>query len=753
MTLRLIAKLLRDSRGIALQRITLMAIGVAMVVTCGLTAWSVQHAVGKTTERIASRQPDVIQAAGVTGFRVQVVADFIGTTPLTRVLVALPAGASPAQDWAPPGCAAFPSAGQSCVSPALAARVSSQPGLAARLHPGTAMTINAAGLATPDELLIYQDVPVAALTDATTADGWSGGGIAPPAAVSATVVLVELSLLVLLPAVIFLSVAARLSAATRARRMRSLRIIGMAPRQLAFVAAAEGRLAGFAGAGLGIGLYEALRAPLAGSGLAGFRWFTSDTHLGAWTISAIVAAAAAATGALCRQGATKATATPRAAARPASGWRIVPLWIGVLTLCGYIALHAVRPRLGGGTVAVVGGGALAALGLLLALRPLTEMIAGALAARARRPAIILGARRLRFEASSALRVLTALIVLMFSACIGDGALRDADLAAGPRQALTTVDVPASDVGSGAARDEVARLASAATAGGVTSTPTELAGQPLSADPGMAAIQLGVPIVYASCDSITRFQAVAVAGCHDGRSYRVQGAGVFPTQLPAGTTLTVPTATGEAPVTIPEPTLDVPGLGGLLTPDSILVTGPLAGGWPAEAAFSFLLPATDAALTRFQDNLATISPTAHAGLQALDPALLQAYGVHRQIILTGVTLGVVLASGAFILAVADRARERRRNVAALVAIGVPRRTIRAAQLVQLLVPACIALTAAAVIGCLIAEAYLSAGGLQHGLYLGTGRTAATLIVIGLTLAASSGLIIGRSRLRPADLRSE
>jgi hypothetical protein len=739
-----------------------MSLGTAVLVTALLGGWAVSHALGQAAHREAQRQP-AYSLDTTSTFLLRQIPDSVGTRPLTRIVVALPPGSragrvNPA--WAPPGCSTLPSAGASCLSPALARLAAHRPLLAQRLGIAdlrAAEVMTNAGVRDPSELVIYQGVPARQLPAAAHAAGWGAGVRRVEGGVSASTALLEMALLVGIPAFLLLGVCARLSSATRVRRTRALVVLGLSRRELGFVAALEGRIGGLLGALIALLCYRVGQPALANCGMAGFRWFAADCRLAGWAALMILVIVPLVVGRFCRTGAVRISGAPtrRVNVGPASLWRLAPLWLAIMTLSGYLILRSERRFASAGAVVVVVAGGIAAAGLVLAVRPLAELGAAAVARRTRFLPVRLGARRIEAEATSTVRVLTAVVVLVLTACIGSAVLRDASLAAGPRSATELLSVSAADLPTAGDRQAVLDIASIASAASVRTPLLLKPGQPVSTDPGAADIELGVPITFASCTDLRRLEPTLASDCVDGWVYRTARTdpSLFPNDLPIGQRVTVPTATAPLSLAIPREVLRFGDLGsGLVDTNALVVTKALDGGWPASATLVAETRADDSAISAFQDALARISTSAHADLQGQNLDALAEYRVHSGLLRFGVGLGFSLGVVAFLVAVVDRLRERRRAVALLLAVGAGRSTIRSAQAIELVGPALVGLSAAAVIGFLIGSTYLATGNLQHGIYWPMLGAGAVLAGIGTAAVGLAGLL-ARFRINPSDLRSE
>jgi hypothetical protein len=194
--------------------------------------------------------------------------------------------------------------------------------------------------------------------------------------------------------------------------------------------------------------------------------------------------------------------------------------------------------------------------------------------------------------------------------------------------------------------------------------------------------------------------------------------------------------------------------GMLPPNSIVVTAPPPATQRGRALYEFLLGNRSSDIERFQDALSALSITAAAQFESGDLDALRTFQINAGVIRAGTITGFVLCVFAFLIAAADRARERRRSVAMLVAIGAPRRTIRSSQMLELVIPSGVALIGALIVGVMVGNTYLSLGGSrQHGFFYGTITAALPLAALAAAVVVLSGTILGGRSVPPSLLRRE
>ena len=204
----------------------------------------------------------------------------------------------------PPGIPRDPAPGQYYASPALAALLRSTPAnqLADRYPGHLAGTIGDAALPSPSSLVIIVGRTPAQLAHtpnsvqvtsiSTTLVGWP----APPAeanpkgltyapldpgggASSIDLILSVVALAILIPVLIFIATATRLSAARREERFAAMRLVGATRRQVSLLAATESTVAGILGVAAGFGIFFLLRIPVAGIPFIGQPFFPAELTL------------------------------------------------------------------------------------------------------------------------------------------------------------------------------------------------------------------------------------------------------------------------------------------------------------------------------------------------------------------------------------------------------------------------------------------------------------------------------------------
>jgi hypothetical protein len=403
--------------------------------------------------------------------------EFEGQT-IERVDVAVAGRLAPV----PPGLTRLPGPGQFYASPALTTLLRTTPAGELRdRYPGRqAGVIGPAALPAPNSLVIIVGhrpaqlvrVPGAArisrITTAATGSGSAGTGMSTS---SLEVVLAVAALALLVPVLMFISTATRLSAARRELRFAAMRLVGATPRQVSVVSAVEASLSAALGTAAGFGLFFLLRVPVAGIPFTGSPFFPSEMALSLPDILGVAVgipllAVAVARIALRRVQISPLGVSRRARPAPPHWYRILPLAAGVAEL-GYFAAAGHPHTVGGQTLAFFAGFLLAIAGLITAGPWLTMAGSRILARRAARPAALIAGRRLSDRPRLAFRAVSGLIVALFVTSVAVGIITTLSVdegapRGGPAAAGTLADqfTPSYDPASGQVVPAAARVSPA-----------------------------------------------------------------------------------------------------------------------------------------------------------------------------------------------------------------------------------------------------------------------------------------------------
>ena len=421
----------------AVTRLVILAAAVGIGVGLLLTVISAVNAVGVQNDRYAWLDTGAPAASGGTTTAASrdplwalFTADLFNGQGIYRADVAATGPGAPV----PPGIPRDPGPGQYYASPALSALIRATPAaeLADRYPGHQAGQIGQAGLPSPDSLIIVvgrsvvqmSHLPGAAQVTSFNTTPPSGcgshstcvirGGLEPA---GVDLVLSAVALALLLPVLIFIGTATRLSAARREQRFAAMRLAGATPRQVSLIAAVESAVAAAAGVAIGFGLFFVLRVPLAAIPFTGQPFFPAELSLSLPDILAVALGVPAAAAVAARLALRRVNISPLGVARrvppaPPRAWRVLPLLAGVADL-GIFVVHG-KPASSGGQIEVfVPGFALIMVGLIIGGPWLTMAAARVLARRASRPGALIAARRLADDPRAAFRAVSGLVLALF----------------------------------------------------------------------------------------------------------------------------------------------------------------------------------------------------------------------------------------------------------------------------------------------------------------------------------------------------
>ncbi len=360
--------------------------------------------------------------------------DQLGNQAIDRVDVAAAGPDAPV----PPGMAHLPGPGEYDASPALSALLKSEPANELRdRYPGHQIgTIGAAALPSPNSLIIVIGHTARQLSQAPGAIEIGAIQRTPASCYACQnsvgsgpvlqFILAGGAVALLLPVLILIATASRLSAARREERFAAMRLVGATPRQVSVVSAVEAVVAAVAGVAVGFALFFVFRpllyhVPFTGAPLAAGDLSLHGTDIVLAVIGVPVAAVVSARLALRRVQISPLGVKRRASSRPPRIVRIIPLLAGIAVLAYFDA--AGKPgAVGGQLLELLAGFVLLVVGLVLAGPWFTTAGARLMANRASRPSALIAGRRLLDNPKAAFRFITGLVVALFVASAAIGAL-------------------------------------------------------------------------------------------------------------------------------------------------------------------------------------------------------------------------------------------------------------------------------------------------------------------------------------------
>lgn len=392
-------------------------LGVAVAVA--LVTWlaAVPGALQARAEHEAWRHPSYVENKSEAGILVNSWTDEVRGTPVLRVDVTALEPDAPVA----PGIPALPEPGEVLVSPALAELIEQLPAdqLADRFPGPVTGTLGTNTLLYPGELVAVVGKAEQPADELTGYYAAGLVGVPDPEPDPMLLLLSRVGLVVLVvPSLVLVASAARLTAARRERRLAALRLAGATPGQVVAATAVETALAAVVGTAVGIGIGVPMRQLTAQLPWQGGTWFASDLAPSPWltvavgVLTPILVVLAAVIG-LRRVLTQPLGAAQQVSRKPPSAWRLLAI-VGAGAVFAYGLSSAGED---GGTGVVLG--ALAAIALAASVvGPVLTSAIGRLFSRVwRRPSTLLAGRRLRDDPKAAYRAASGVVLAVFAGTI------------------------------------------------------------------------------------------------------------------------------------------------------------------------------------------------------------------------------------------------------------------------------------------------------------------------------------------------
>jgi hypothetical protein len=486
-----------------------LGVGLLLAALAGVNGLHAQSDRGAWLNSAVQPTPATSRAAGLWW---EPSTDSFGSQLIDRIDVAAAGPGAPI----PPGMSRLPGPGQYFASPALVSLLRSQPADELRdRYPGRLVgIIGSAALPSPNSLIIVIGHSVDQLSKQPAAIEIGAIHRGPAncygcqsVAGSGPVlefILVGGAVALVLPILILIATASRLSAARREERFASMRLVGSTPRQISTISAVEAVIAALAGVVLGFGLFFAVRPLLYHVPFTGAPMAQGDLSLHAVDILIAVvgvpiAAVVSARLALRRVQISPLGVTRRVRPRPPGIARIVPLLAGIAFLAYFDA--AGKPgAIGSQLLELLVGFVLLIVGLVLAGPWLTTAGSRIMAIRASRPATLIAGRHLLDNPKAAFRFVSGLVIALFVASAAIGALSSVTQVTGGSSANTSLSTVADPFCTFSTND-------CPTASVVASVPPSVLDQ-LGATPGVQ----GVTVVHEAPDQTQQGRSFGVVSC-------------------------------------------------------------------------------------------------------------------------------------------------------------------------------------------------------------------------------------------------
>ncbi|WP_326766959.1 ABC transporter permease [Streptomyces sp. NBC_01591] len=734
-------------------RFLLMVLGGSIGVCCLAAVLTIPSILDARDGRTMGREPRLgKESAGATLELTQ--NDAYGSQPFRRVFLARGEHAPEP----PPGILEVPRPGVVFVSPRLQEVLDREPGLSGLLPGKVHGLIGPEGLGHPNELFAYIGMRPDQLPEGTSVAGFGKRYADSPAVEPSTLDILRFTLagVVLLPLAVFLSVCARLSAATRLRRLAALRLLGLSIKGIQRVNAAETVVAALLGAVLGLAEYWAVNQLVARVGLPGLKWYVDDGALTATTMAVCLIGCPVLAWFVGRAGAGRAAVNPlatrrSAVAKPPRAWGALLLIAGMGIVAGYCVLGVLdRPPRDTSVSAVlvpvavvlVGGG------LVLTLPILSHRLSRRVAGVTGSLSLGLAMRRNEVEPGSALRVASGLVLLVFAASLAQGVLVELNQVSRPNTVQQDYRIPLDSVD---AADENALTLLPGVKGSVTELRSWF-------DPNVDEPPPEISATVATCAQLAEV-VIDTTGCVDGQVMRLTQVGLppeadrpgeaYPFRFRQGSrqrtvTFTVP----HQEVRFQAHALSAVGSAILVPPSK------LPRGARPDSSTLVLTSSPDPAVVReVLDGIGGIAPTAAVDLVGTNVEGMQQIAVVKALLGAGMVLGLVIGVAAYLVSVTDRAVERRAQVTALSLLGARPRTLRAVQCAQVVLPLMVGLVLALVTGKLTESSYLITGG-GAVFWDGEGIPLLLFSALGVVVVAAVGALplVGR-RVNPELIRRD
>ncbi|GAA2554830.1 ABC transporter permease [Winogradskya consettensis] len=728
-------------------RLTLIAAGVGFGVAMLLLMAAAPTASTNRQQRLADR------AMGVTAERAGP-GTLLALTTQTRFRDEAVRGRilRPEGDRAPvpPGVDRVPAAGEMVVSPALAALINGPGGavLGDRWSARVVGVIGPRGLSGPDEVYFYVGSGTLTRDDGAARITSFGGGAAPVTDPAIVVLVVIGSVIMVLPVLVFVTTAVRFGSESRERQLAAVRLVGADAAMTRRIAAGDtliGAVLGLGAGGLG---FLGLRRVVGGLLPVDFSPYPSDLRpvpiLLLLIVVLVPVGAVLVTLAALRRVVIEPLGVVRqsGARRRRIWWRLIPPAVGAALLYPLLDDPA------GSEAQLAAGVVLLLIGVVVLLPWLVQAVVRGLGGGS--VAWQLGIRRLQLDSDTAVRSVSGIAVSVAGIIAIQGILA------------------ASVAANNGVQPPDDRFQAVVYTNGADGTGWEAA---LVGTPGVRQVrtsgyaelrqdgddQAGVTVRVGDCDTLRQY--APLPSCTDGDSFAGTMSGWYQTTvLPPGASVGVygtdekkPLSRWEVAAGLPvveQYTSDAGPVAFLATPSALGIRG----GLPVDAYLLRLDPADPDAIEHVRNTMIRLDPAAPLQLFGDDRVGNQFAGA-RQVAQACAVLLLLFIGASMLVNVTEQLRERRRLLAVLAAFGTPRRTLSAAVLYQVAVPATVGLLLSVIVGSSLSAVLLAAthGPVDLDWPVIAGITAAVAAMVVAVTAGSLPLLF--RLLRTQELRSE
>ena len=632
--------------------------------------------------------------------------DRVEGLPLARIDVAPLGSGGPV----PPGLERLPDAGQTFVSPALAALLAERPPAELADRFGTVVgTIGDEGLRAPNELVAINGLPPAKLaaSGSRAVTAFDTEGQPPTLDLVVNLMVVVAVIGAIAPVAVFVASATRLAAARRERRLAALRLSGATSGQVALLAAVDALLISVPGALLGVVVFFALRPLVASFQLGDLTWF-ADAVVPPLVPAALVVGAvpvvgvAAAVVALRRMSISPLGVARRVSARPPGRWRIVPVAVALVAFAASLALGATPFR----DIAPIGAAVsfFAIVAGIAIVGPLLTSIIGWALARGGGAVRMLAGRHLLNDPRASFTAVTGVVLAIFVASAFFGFVSFTNSVSGTTRVgllpnSLYVEVPPSDGSAAEAAVEAAR-------GEPGAGPVALVREAAVVDPADPEGGAFATAWIVRCADLLAGADLPGASCGDAAIHLVTGtipaeSGLLGYAVDADSEALAGPMTVETSFDATAPTERLLPPGVTVPPGSLpdLIIDPsVVEGDGRNLRPLFVLAPTDGAratVERVRTDLEAAMPTGGpvTGAEVV-AALTRIVDELGRVVMLGVVMTMAVAGASLALAVAGGLLDRRRPFALLRQSGVELRQLRLVLLLEAAAP----LIAVAVLSC-------------------------------------------------------
>ncbi len=648
--LRLRWRLARGAGSRELWRMVAVSVGIALAVLTALVAIAVLRQFAYREAVLSSRVPVGSQQESVHGLHVASVGEQVDGREATIVTVS----GVDSTSRRPPGVSAWPSVGDSLVSPAVLAPSS----LTLRQGLHVAGTVQPAGMISPDELLVYTVVPTAGTDTVVTGFGSSRPVDGPSSQL--TWVLVEVLLLVGCPATLFMGTGLRLMALGHQERDWALHLLGVGPATRRRLRAIDMVVMAGIGVVVGLAVYASIQGRLGTSGVLGVSWFATTGRVTALVVAGVIALVGlvcwASGRALPVSGAPRPSQRDAGRRGPVTQVAALVFMVVALIAVGAMVVWWLRPP-AENLDDRIGAYPYAALLVLVGTTPgvarvLTDVVSGWLSHRSRRVAWRLGGQQAHHQARRVAALGASLSIMVFGLAFGQAFL------------VMLKEAAVGNLGTASAQVSLKGLSPAQRASLST-----VGGDPVVDE-----------TIHPSSD---KYYDVAFVGCAGSGNAANQCSGL-PTgdgELPAGTTLHLP-LTGHRTMSIRVPSRQVSDSANVAR----LALHEDTWAWDlSDACVTWTASVLNSDFDTLLAALRSAVPANDIQAGIANPDAWIVYQQQRTVWNTCVAMGGLLILVATVMTLAEIRWAHRRSDVSLVALGTPPHVLRVSTAVRFLVP--------------------------------------------------------------------